>query len=219
MTRVKICCIANHLEAGLAIHQGASALGLVSEMPSGPGVIEEEEIVRIAAQIPPGVSSFLLTSRQDVTGILEQQKRCGVNTLQLVDSLIEGSYQELKQALPGVRIVQVIHVTDENAIAEARQLESQVDALLLDSGNPDAQVKELGGTSRVHNWELSRAIVESVSIPVFLAGGLKAENVRKAIETVRPFGVDVCSGIRTKHSLDRTKLTRFFEEVRIADKS
>ena len=94
----------------MAIDAGAAALGLVSKMPSGPGVIPEEVIAHIAARVPPGVATFLLTSELDVRAIIGQQKRTGVNTLQIVDRLESGAHQELRAALPGIALVQVIHV-------------------------------------------------------------------------------------------------------------
>lgn len=212
--RIKICCISSLAEAQLAIHYGASALGLVSKMPSGPGVIAEKLIAEIAAKIPPGVASFLLTSKQNVTEIIAQQRRCGANTIQLVDELLEGSYADLRAALPGIKLVQVIHVTGENSISEAEQVAPHVDAILLDSGNPNLSVKELGGTGRTHNWRISRTIRERIEIPLFLAGGLNADNVRAAIDEVAPFGLDICSGVRTNGSLDENKLARFFESIR-----
>lgn len=211
--RVKICCMSSVEEAQLAIRYGASALGLVSAMPSGPGVIEEERIARIAETVPPGVASFLLTSKQDVASIIEQQRRCRVNTLQIVDCLVHGSYQDLRDALPGIALVQVIHVTGEESLEEAMSIAPYVDAILLDSGNPFLAIKELGGTGRTHNWEVSRKIRESVQVPIFLAGGLNAENVSAAIQQVRPFGLDLCSGVRTDGKLDEAKLQRFFERV------
>jgi phosphoribosylanthranilate isomerase len=211
--RVKICCIGSEEEARTAIRRGASALGLVSEMPSGPGVISEEAIRRIAKGIPPGVSSFLLTSRQDVSSIVDQQKRTGVNTIQLVDQLPPGSHQELRAELPGIRIVQVIHVSEESSVREAVAVAPHVDGLLLDSGNPRLAVKELGGTGRTHDWTLSRRIREAVSIPVFLAGGLTPTNVREAVDRVAPFGVDVCSGVRTNGRLDEKKVEGFIRSA------
>jgi phosphoribosylanthranilate isomerase len=213
MTRIKICCIQNVEEARLAIRYGASALGLVSAMPSGPGPISEERISEIAAIIPPGVASFLLTSKQDAVSIIQQHRRTRVNTLQLVDAVSSETYKELREALHGIRIVQVIHVRGEESLAEAITVAPLVDALLLDSGNPTAPIKELGGTGRTHDWEMSRKIRDTVSIPVWLAGGLKAENVREAIERVRPFGVDICSGVRTGGMLDEQKLAAFVQQV------
>ncbi len=208
--RVKICCIASIAEAWLAIEHGASALGLVSAMPSGPGPIPDDLIAEIAARIPPGVSSFLLTCQQDAEAIIDQQRRLGVNTIQICDRLPAGSYRRLREALPGVSLVQVVHVTGPEAVAEAIAIAPEVDAILLDSGNQSLPVKELGGTGRTHDWRLSRAIREAIEVPLFLAGGLKPENVAEAIRAVRPFGVDVCSGLRIEGRLDPQKLAAFF---------
>jgi phosphoribosylanthranilate isomerase len=214
--RVKICCIRNVAEAVFAIRHGAAALGLVSAMPSGPGVIAEETIAEIAATVPPGVATFLLTSRRDAESIMAQQRRCRVSTLQLCDSVEPGCHAKLRASLPGIALVQVIHVTGPESVAEAVALASSVDALLLDSGNQKLAVKELGGTGRTHDWRISRAIVEAVKVPVFLAGGLTPENVQSAIREVQPFGLDVCTGLRTNGWLDEEKVRRFFANVAAA---
>lgn len=197
----------------MAVACGAAAVGLVSEMPSGPGVIAEAEIARIAAAVPPGVASFLLTCKQDVPSLIAQQKRVGTNTIQLCDRLLEGAHADLRAALPGIALVQVIHVTGPDSLEEAARIAPHIHALLLDSGNQNLAVKELGGTGRVHDWEISRQICQTVSIPVFLAGGLKPGNVSRAARQVRPYGLDVCSGVRTEGRLDRRKLERFFDAV------
>lgn len=207
--RVKICCIASREEATLAVRAGASALGLVSEMPSGPGVISDEAIHAIARTVPPGVASFLLTSRQSAAAIAEQARRAGVNTVQLCDELQDDAYDALRAGLPGIGIVQVIHVAGREPLEQALRVAPHVDALLLDSGDPSLPVKQLGGTGRRHDWGLSRAIRERVSVPLYLAGGLVPANVREAIETVGPFGLDVCSGVRTDGKLDGDKLAAF----------
>jgi phosphoribosylanthranilate isomerase len=213
MPRVKICCIASIDEARLAIAAGASAVGLVSEMPSGPGPIPESLIAEIAATIPPAIGSFLLTCKQDVDSIIEQQRRLRTNTIQICDRLESGTHRDLRKALPGISLVQVIHVTGEEAVGEAIGITADVDAILLDSGNQRLAVRELGGTGRTHDWNLSRQIREKVSAPVFLAGGLTSENVAEAIRTVEPFGVDVCSGVRTNGELNPSKLGAFFRSV------
>ena len=211
--RVKICCIASIAEAWMAIEHGASAVGLVSAMPSGPGPIPESLIAEIAARIPPAVASFLLTCKPDVASIIDQQRRLRVNTIQICDRLVEGSYEDLRTALPGVSIVQVIHVTGPESVEEAQSIAPKVDAILLDSGNQTLKVKELGGTGRTHNWNLSRTIRETIDVPLFLAGGLRAENVAEAIRTAEPFGIDVCSGVRTDGRLDKEKLRDFFAAI------
>jgi phosphoribosylanthranilate isomerase len=211
--RVKICCIASVEEARLAVECGASAVGLVSQMPSGPGVIEEDLIAELAARVPPPVATFLLTCKQDAESIIAQQRRCRVNTLQLCDRVAPELYEELRAALPGVSLVQVVHVTGPESLGEALAAAPNADALLLDSGNQSLPVKELGGTGRVHDWQVSRAIRERAGVPVFLAGGLNPSNVAAAVEAVRPFGLDVCSGVRTGGRLDAEKLSRFFANL------
>jgi phosphoribosylanthranilate isomerase len=212
-TRVKICCIASVEEAWMAIDAGASAIGLVSTMPSGPGPIPESLIAEIAMTVPPGVSSFLLTCKQDVAGIIDQQRRLRVNTIQLCDRLPHGSHRKLREALPGVALVQVVHVTGPEAVDEAIAIAPHVDAVLLDSGNQSLAIKELGGTGRTHDWTLSRKIREAIDVPLFLAGGLNPLNVAAAIREVQPFGIDVCSGLRTEGHLDPQQLRGFFAAV------
>lgn len=211
--RVKICCIGSVDEAALAVECGASALGLVSHMPSGPGVISDHEIAEIAATVPPPIGTFLLTSLQDVSDIVAQHRFCRTNSIQICDHLTRGTHRELKDALPGISIIQVIHVVGPESVDEARALAPHVDAILLDSGNQKLAVKELGGTGKTHDWQLSRRIRESIDIPMFLAGGLSPENVAQAIQEVAPFGLDLCSGVRTNGKLDGTKLRRFFAVV------
>jgi phosphoribosylanthranilate isomerase len=214
--RVKICCIGSVDEAALAVEYGASAVGMVSHIPSGPGVISDERIAEIAATVPPAIGTFLLTSRQRVADIIEQQRFCRANTIQICDHLAVGTHRDLQDALPGISIVQVVHVSGPDSVEEATQVAPHVDAILLDSGNQKLAVKVLGGTGRRHDWSLSRAIRERIGVPLFLAGGLTPENVGQAVEEVGPFGIDVCSGVRTDGKLDATKLKRFFSAVRNA---
>jgi phosphoribosylanthranilate isomerase len=211
--RIKICCIQSLDEARLAIDHGASALGLVSAMPSGPGVIAEERIAEIADAIPPTVGTFLLTSLRSPDEIIAQQRRCRTNTIQICDALAIGSHRDIRRALPGIALVQVIHVTGEKSIREAVAAVGEVDALLLDSGRPSLPVKELGGTGRTHDWQISRRIRESVNVPVYLAGGLTPANVATAVREVSPFALDVCSGVRTDGKLDEEKLKAFFGAI------
>lgn len=219
---VKICCISSLEEARLAIAAGADALGLVSAMPSGPGVIGEELIAEIAAEVASmasPVETFLLTAAQTAAAIVAQHRRCRTSTLQLVDRLPFDELGRLREALPGVRLVQVVHVTGEASVAEAEAVAPWVDALLLDSGNPGAAVKQLGGTGRTHDWALSRRIRQTATAqhrPLYLAGGLKADNVADAVAAVQPFGVDLCSSVRRNGALDAARLAAFFAALRSA---
>jgi phosphoribosylanthranilate isomerase len=191
--RVKVCCISTVAEAALAIAHGAAALGLVSHMPSGPGVVDEAHIAEIIATVPPPIATFLLTSAVTAEAIIAQQQRMRPTTLQLVDHLGAEVHQALRIALPGITLVQVVHVEDEDSVAYALTVAPTVDALLLDSGRLNAPVKELGGT-----------------------GGLNTGNVAEAIRTVRPYGLDLCTGVRTNGALDPLKLEHFMRAVRAA---
>jgi phosphoribosylanthranilate isomerase len=210
---VKICCIKSLYEARLAIEYGASAIGLVGPMPSGPGIISDDLISEIVERIPPPIATFLLTSETTADQIINHHKKVNTSAIQIVDRLDLNSYDQIKQALPGIKLIQVIHVINENSIREAKIVAPHVDAILLDSGDPNKEVKELGGTGRIHDWELSREIVKETNIPVFLAGGLTPANIKAAIQKVKPFGVDICSGLRTKGKLDEAKLSKFMNII------
>jgi phosphoribosylanthranilate isomerase len=198
----------------MAIEAGASALGFVSEMPSGPGVISEELISTIVPRIPPPIATFLLTSRRDAPGIVAQQRRTRANTIQLCDAMPPEAYAQLRAELPGISLVQVVHVTGEEALGVAVAVGGQVDAILLDTGNPTGPFKTLGGTGRTHDWTVSRRIREAVAVPVFLAGGLRPDNVAEAVRSVGPFAVDVCSGLRPGGLLNGSLLSRFFDSLK-----
>lgn len=211
--RIKICCIGSIDEAALAIAYGADALGLVGPMPSGPGVIDDDLISAIIDTVPPPVSTFLLTSETKSEKIVHHARRCRADTIQLVDRVEPDAYPIIRTALPSRRLVQVIHVEGPETIETATAAAKLVDVILLDSGRPSAEVKELGGTGRTHDWAISRMIVEACPCPVFLAGGLTPDNVGEAIREVRPFGVDLCTGVRSEGRLDAEKLKAFISEV------
>ena len=215
--KIKICCIKSPAEAQMAITAGANAIGLVSAMPSGPGVISELEISAISSVIPIEIDTFLLTSKQNVDDLVAQHKRCGTTAIQLCDSLPSRDLKKLKQRLPNVDLVQVLHITGPEVFDQACELEPFIDVFLLDSGNPAAELKSLGGTGCTHNWQVSQNICQAVKVPVYLAGGLNPDNVAEAIATVKPYGVDVCSGVRTNDRLDKDKLAAFIWAVKIAN--
>jgi phosphoribosylanthranilate isomerase len=213
-TRVKVCCIQSWAEAELAIAFGADAVGFVAAMPSGVGPIDDELIAEIVERVPPPIATFLLTKEIEADAIIDHGRRTRPSTIQLVDERAVAAHAAVRASLPGIRLVQVIHVEDDGAVARSVAAADSADALLLDSGRPSLAVPELGGTGRVHDWTVSRRIVDAVDVPVFLAGGLDPGNVAEAIEQVRPFGLDLCSGLRPEGALDRGRLARFAAAVR-----
>ena len=217
-TRVKICCMASVAEARMALDAGADAVGLVSAMPSGPGVIDDAMVRQIAHWAPPPLDPWLLTALEDTGALAAQIDHAEVRTVQLVRHLPASAHTALRSLRPDLRIVQVIHVEDDHALDLARGYAETADALLLDSGRPSAAIPLLGGVGQPHDWSISRRIVEAAPLPVFLAGGLNADNVAQAIALVRPFGVDLCSGVRSEGALDATRLAAFMDAVAQTDR-
>jgi phosphoribosylanthranilate isomerase len=211
--KVKICCISSHQEAQMAIEQGATALGLVGPMPSGPGIIDDELIADIASKTPSHIETFLLTSETSAVEIIKHHQKVNTTTIQIVDKLVEGHYEDIREHCPKVKLVQVIHILDESSIDEAIEASKHVDFILLDSGNPHQEIKTLGGTGNTHNWDISQTIRKNINVPLYLAGGLNPQNVQQAIETVKPYGLDLCSGVRTDNKLDQNKLESFFQNI------
>lgn len=216
-TRVKVCCIASVSEAETAAAAGADAIRLVGAMPSGPGPIEDRVIAEVARWAPPALSTFLLTSETTAAGIADHVRRTGVSVVQVVSHIPVEEAAELAARLPTAKRVQVIHVEGEDALELMAGYAPHVHGFLLDSGRPSAA--ELGGTGRVHDWSVSAEFVQRSPRPVFLAGGLSAANAAEAVRTVRPYGLDVCSGLRTDGALDRDKLDAFMAAVSAADTS
>ena len=215
-TRIKICCMTSLEEVQLAIRAGVDAVGLVG-VPSSPRAIDDRTIAAITAFAPPPIATFLLTTECTAVGVAQRALAAGASTVQIVAHLSPSDSEQLPRLLPTTRRVQVIHVEGESAMDLIPQYAPNVHAFLLDSGRPNLPTPEYGGTGRTHDWALSAEFVRRSPHPVFLAGGLSSANVGEAMKTVRPFGVDVCSGVRANGRLDREKLEAFIDAVRRTD--
>ena len=212
-TRVKICCIENPQALDAAVRAGADSLGFVGPMPSGTGIVDLATAAGLIARVPPGVTSFLLSSATTPVQLVNEAGMTRAAALQIVDRPGPGAYERLRRELPGLKIVQVVHVDGATALDEVLAIAPDVDAVLLDSGSRDGLVARLGGTGEIHDWRISRAIVERCPRPVWLAGGLNPANVADAIGVVRPFGVDVCTGLRKGGRLDEATMGAFIRAV------
>lgn len=210
--RIKICCMASVEEARICAEMGVDLVGLVGPMPSGAGIITAEKCREISESAAAWLTPVLLTSSETAEAIHSDVEDASVRAVQLVRHVDPGVHRALAMSLPQVRRFQVIHVEDGSALDLIDVYAGLADAFLLDSGKPSSQ--ELGGTGRVHDWEISAEFVRRSPLPVFLAGGLKPENVAKAMNTVKPFGLDICSGVRTPEDrLDPVKLRAFMDAV------
>jgi len=211
--KVKVCCIASPEEARLAVSFGVTAVGMVDETPSGEGRIPVETIAEIVQAVPRTTGTFVLTATTDVDRLEALYRKTGVHTIQLWDPLQPGEYERLREKAPGIFIAQSVHVMDDAALDTAREISRHVDALVLDSGNPEPPFRWQNPAGQTHDWELSRHISEAIYLPILLAGGLTQDNVGQAIRVVRPYGVDVCSGVRKDGRLDQGLLVAFLEAV------
>ena len=208
--RFKICCIQSVEEAEMAMAAGAWAIGLVAAMPSGPGPVDDVRIRAIADATKDRVRRVLLTAHTDPEAVVDHILRCGCDVVQLVDAVPVQTCAAIRKHCPDVQIIQVVHVGGEDALEIAKAAAPHGDMILLDSGRPDGPIKELGGTGRTHNWDISGKIVEALDVPVILAGGLNPDNAKDACAMVKPFALDVCSGLRGPgFALDLGKLSSF----------
>ncbi len=207
---IKVCCIRSAEEARCAAAAGATYVGLVGEMPSGPGPIGDDAIRDIVAEAPAHVTTVLLTSRTEPEGIADHVVSTGVAAVQIVSRVDAGVRRRLRELVPSTPVLQVVHVEGPEAVEVALAAAEAADFVLLDSGRPSAGTPELGGTGRPHDWTVSREIVRRLEVPVLLAGGLAPFNVTAAVRAVRPAGVDACSGLRSPDGrLDEAALRDF----------
>lgn len=210
--KLKVCCISSLEEAKLASAYGADYLGLVGPMPSGPGVLSLEEVSAITSQLNDTQHSIFLSSGRTAKEIYEVFSGLGARSIQVVRQIDIDELKKLRDLLPDTELFSVVHVVGEESIALAKEYQAYANYILLDSGKPGSKI--LGGTGKTHNWDFSRRIVQEVSIPVFLAGGLNPDNIKEAVDRVSPYGVDLCSGLRTNDRLDEKKLKHFLDQLR-----
>jgi phosphoribosylanthranilate isomerase len=220
-TRVKICAVASPAEARAAAHAGADAVGIAGPMPPSAETrsaapIETDTARAVFATAPPGVQAWLVTAETHANGVLQHLAFLNAAVVQITRRIDPGDHALIRGAAPWVRIVQVVRMQDEAALELAKGYARTADALLLDSGKPDATIADIDAPPRAHDWSACRQIVSMVDKPVYLAGGLNEANVGEAIQAVRPFGVDLTGGVRTMGKLDARKLSAFFAAVRMA---
>jgi len=190
MTRVKICGITRESDLRTAVAAGADALGFLVDVPvDSPRAIEPARAAELVAQVPPFVSSVLVTMPGDPARVVDLARTVSPDVVQVHGDLGEGDVAYLRAQLDAA-LVKVVSVSDLDA---AHRYADLVDALLVDSADEDGA----GGTGNVHDWERTARFVGAVDVPVVLAGGLTAANVADAVAAVRPFAVDVASGVES----------------------
>lgn len=206
--RVKVCGIRNLNDALTALRSGADALGfLVGITHLAEDKIPAEDAAKIIAQLPPFVSTVMVTHLTDRDEIVSVAKELNVTTVQIHDYISPDDVAYVKEQLPMCKVIKAVHIQDEQRALELmHSFEPVCDALLLDSRTKS----RLGGTGIVCDWDICRKIVDECQIPVILAGGLTADNVAEAVRKTRPYGVDANSGLETPDGWkDADKIRRF----------
>ena len=215
MVLVKICGIKSIEDARAAAEAGANELGFHVGLMGARAPLEAEQVGKIIAQLSAGVSSVMVTSIAEPEELIARAQETGAAILQLYGDATPEAIREVKKALPSLKVWQVLNVSDESSIAKAKEYEGAADAIALDTLNKETGVR--GGTGKTHDWNISKKIVESISIPVILAGGLNPDNVAEAIRTVRPYGVDVNSGVSNPDGSKNIEKVKAFIESALAD--
>ena len=209
MTRVKICGVTNVADRNAVVASGADAVGVIHGVPvDTPREVDEDTAETLVAGVPPLVTSVLVTMPTTVQQAVKRVDEIDPNVVQVHDGLAPAELGALARRVTQ----QIVAVVD----AEADGIEayaSHADALLVDSVDAEGG----GGTGETHNWERTRDIVDSLDVPVILAGGLTPENVAEAVETVRPFAVDTASGVESSGGVkDHTAVKQFVANARAA---
>lgn len=212
--KVKICGIKRIEDALKAVEYGADAIGLlVGQAHASKDFIDKKKAKEIVDGIPPFISTVMVTHMVDVKLIIEFAKYIGVSTLQLHGDSTASHIKIIKKELVNVKIIKSIHVIDKSSIEKEKEYLGFADAILLDSINKATD--QIGGTGLIHDWNISKEIVEKCPIPVILAGGLNSDNIEEAVDKVRPYGIDVNSGVKGKDGFkDYQKLKLFIERTK-----
>lgn len=211
MTRVKICGITNIKDALAAVSYGADEIGFhVGQVRGSRNIISKEKTAEIISQLPGSVVPVLVTTSSEPREIMRLAQETGVSAVQFHGDVSSDDVAFVKKEFPSFKMYKIIPVRDESAIIEARKYEKIADAVLLDTSSKETG--QVGGTGKTHDWEVSRKIVGSISLPVILAGGLNPENVAEAINKVRPYMVDVNSGVSNPDGTRNLEKMKLFVE-------
>jgi len=208
VTRAKICGIRDEGARDVAVAAGADAVGFVVEISRSKRSIDRDDARTLIEGLPPFVSSVIVVEPESVAEAAKLALDTGADVIQVNDTL---SFEELEslREMVSQRLVATIPARP-GMLDDAKRMSEVADALLIDS----LEGGKLGGTGTVHDWDMSADLVKNIALPVILAGGLDPENVALAIKTVRPYAVDVSSGVETDGSKDTMKIEAFLREVR-----
>ncbi|WP_214020414.1 phosphoribosylanthranilate isomerase [Methanoculleus sp.] len=211
--RVKFCGTASLADMRCAIEAGCDAMGFIMGVTHrSSDFVTPAEAAKMIQQLPPFIEPVAVTHLQETEDLIGLVRDSRCTTLQIQNTVEPSKIDVIRDSLPYLKIVKAVHVTGESAIKTGKLYEPYADALILDTRTKE----KIGGTGIPHDWNISAKIVANSAIPVILAGGLKPENVRGAIRKVRPYGVDVHTGIKKDGVRNPEKTLAFAREARNA---
>ncbi len=207
--KVKICGITSNEDLVTAIEAGADAVGFVVNVSSSPRNLTIEKAERLMRNTPVFVKNVVVTVPKRLGELVEIYERLRPDILQIHGHNLSDSV--IREKLANTRLIRAIQVKSVHAVDEAVKTANTFDAVLLDTFVPD----KFGGTGEVHDWELSKHIRLKVHPkPLILAGGLNPENVQDAVRVVKPYAVDVSSGVESQPGIKDSK--KVFEFIKNA---
>ncbi len=212
--KVKICGIKTERDLGMAVNAGADAVGFITEVPvDSPRKISLDEASRLILKVPMFVTPVLVIMPENAEQAIQMIHKAKPGAVQVHNSLAISELKKIRET--GVKLIKTIPVPQSaetgGLIIQVSELSGIADAVLLDT----VLDGKAGGTGTPHNWDVSSEIVLHAGIPVILAGGLNAENVRDAVRIVRPYAVDTASGVETDGRKDEQKVMDFIRNARM----
>ncbi|MFW5935555.1 MAG: phosphoribosylanthranilate isomerase [Halolamina sp.] len=210
MTRAKICGITRERDLAVAVEAGADAVGFIADVSvETPREVEPADAADLVAATPPLVTSVLVTMPDSPGRAVELTRAIGPDAVQLYGNF-DADDVRFVRAETGAKVIPAMDYDERD---RALAVDAAADAILLDSTEDGA-----GGTGETGDWEATRKLVAELSAPAILAGGLGPENVRRAAETVRPFAVDVASGVESQGGRkDADAVREFVREAAAVD--
>ena len=208
--RVKICGITSVKDLNIAIEAGADAIGMVVDVAQSPRNITITQAKEIIKATPLFIDTVVVTVPEDINYLVKLNQELKPRILQVHG--LENLYKKIRDKLPYVQLFGAVRVKPGLNIEEVIKFTSYLDAILLDSYVPGKK----GGSGVTHDWEISKRIKKAIApTPLILAGGLTPQNIKKAINTVKPNGVDVSSGVEASPGIkDRDKVFEFVKNAK-----
>lgn len=208
--KVKICGITSPEDLTLAVDVGADALGFVVDVPESPRDLSIAQAKDLVTRVPVSVESVVVTVFRSIDRLEQICRELRPNAIQLHGA--PALSPKIRRKLPRLRMIGAFSVNSDSQLVTTIHWVRGFDAVLVDTFDAE----RIGGTGKTHDWNVSRQVREKISpTPLILAGGLTSHNVKEATGIVKPYAVDVSSGVENAPGRkDRNKLFSFIRNAK-----